>query len=36
LLGARSPTKIFGSLYGRFQDLLNIFENFGYPNEEEL
>lgn len=36
LLGARSPAKIYGSLYGRFQDLLNIFENFGYPDEKEM
>jgi hypothetical protein len=36
LIGARSPTKIFGSIYGRFQDLLNIFENFGYPDEKEM
>ncbi len=26
--------KIFGSIHGRFHDLLRFFENFGVPSEE--
>lgn len=31
----RVPIKIFGNLYGRFNDLLRFFNNFGYPIDEE-
>lgn len=36
LLGVRSPVKIFGSVYGRFYDLLKVFEEFGFPDEHEM
>ena len=32
LIGVRPPVKIFGSIYGRFHDLLRLFENFGFPD----
>ena len=34
LVGVRPPVKIFGSIYGRFHDLLRLFENFGFPDEQ--
>ena len=36
LIGVRSPVKIFGSIYGRFYDLLRLFDNFGFPDEHEM
>lgn len=30
----RGPLKIFGSIHGRFHDLLRFFENFGVPSDE--
>lgn len=33
LLCLRAPTKVFGSLYGRYTDLLKFFENFGIPDD---
>ena len=33
LLNIRGPIKIFGNLHGQFDDLLKIFEHFGYPEE---
>ena len=35
-MGVRPPVKIFGSIYGRFYDLLRLFENFGFPDEHEM
>ncbi len=32
LVGVRPPVKIFGSIYGRFFDLIRLFENFGFPD----
>ena len=32
LIGVKAPAKIYGSLYGRFYDLIQIFENFGFPD----
>jgi protein phosphatase len=29
------PLKIFGSIHGRFADLLRFFSNFGFPIDEE-
>jgi len=34
LVGVRPPVKIFGSIYGRFYDLLRLFENFGFPDDQ--
>lgn len=34
LLRLRVPVKIFGSVHGRFNELLRFFENFGTPCEE--
>jgi hypothetical protein len=31
LLKLRQPIKVFGSLYGRYTDLLKFFDNFGTP-----
>jgi hypothetical protein len=36
LIGVRPPVKILGSIYGRFYDLLRLFENFGFPDEGEM
>jgi hypothetical protein len=36
LVGVRPPVKIFGSIYGRFFDLMRLFDNFGYPDEHEM
>lgn len=35
ILRLRVPLKIFGSLHGRFNELLRYFENFGSPYEDE-
>lgn len=29
------PVKIFGSIFGRFNELLRYFENYGSPNEDD-
>jgi protein phosphatase len=34
LLKLRVPIKIFGSLHGRFLDLLRLFESFGVPSDD--
>lgn len=36
LVGVRPPVKIFGSIYGRFYDLLRLFDSFGFPDEHEM
>ena len=36
LVGVRPPVKIFGSIYGRFFDLMRLFEHFGFPDEHEM
>jgi protein phosphatase len=36
LLRLRVPIKIFGSVYGRFSELLRFFENYGCPTDDEL
>lgn len=28
----RAPVKVFGCLYGRYHDLLRLFQNFGSPD----
>ena len=33
LLNIRGPCKIFGNLNGQFDDLIKLFEHFGYPEE---
>ena len=33
LVGVRAPAKVFGSIYGRYFDLLKMFENFGLPDD---
>ena len=33
LVGSRAPVKVFGSLYGRYTEVLRFFDNFGYPDE---
>lgn len=35
LLRLSVPLKIFGSINGRFGDLLRLFNNFGFPVDEE-
>ena len=34
LLKLRVPIKIFGSLHGRFSELMRFFANFGAPSDE--
>lgn len=36
LVGVRAPVKVFGGLYGRYYDLLKMFENFGIPDDREM
>ncbi len=36
LVCVKPSVKIFGSLYGRFYDLMKIFEHFGSPDETEM
>ena len=36
LVGARAPVKVFGSLYGRYSEVLRFFDSFGYPDEREM
>lgn len=33
LLYLKSPTKIFGNLNGKYEDLINLFDTFGYPSD---
>ena len=35
MLKLRVPLKIFGSLHGRYNELLRFFDNYGSPNEAE-
>lgn len=34
LIRLRSPCKIFGNLYGQYNDLMRFFESFGHPSDE--
>ena len=34
LMKVKSPVKIFGSLYGQYNDLMRYFESFGNPSDE--
>jgi hypothetical protein len=34
LIKLRSPCKVFGNLYGRYNDLMRFFESFGHPSDE--
>ena len=36
LVGARAPVKVFGSLYGRYSEVLRFFDSFGFPDEREM
>ena len=36
LTEVRPPAKVFGSIYGRYYDLMRLFENFGFPDDREL
>lgn len=32
----RAPVKVFGSLYGRYHDLIRLFQSFGSPDDHEV
>ena len=31
----RVPVKIFGSIFGRFNEMIRYFESFGFPHDED-
>lgn len=32
----RAPVKVYGCIYGRYHDLLRLFQNFGNPDDHEV
>jgi protein phosphatase len=35
-LRIRAPLKIFGSIHGKYRDLLKIFDSYGIPTEDDI